>query len=181
MAKKQEKKVVEVKGVEFDVFGFVAESETYTSKVFKEKKTPKKNHYTVDLEPMSDPDCVTINTLNRQESIQMSLWFAENQKHVDANNKWIASLDDNTIEVTSEDYILISEITQKREEFKKNSEKFAVVQKYISNLSAPHPLAGEGVISDKAWETIPAIIKADYYNRIYDISNMNEVDAINLQ
>lgn len=181
MAEKKEKKVIDVKEVAFDPFGFVAEKETYTTKVFQEKKVPKKDQYTVDLEPMSDADCVSINALNRQESILMQMWFAEHQEHVEANNKWIKSLDDKTIEVTSQDYALIAEITQKREEFKKNAEKFAIVKKYVTNLSKPHPLAEEGEISVKAWDTLPLIIKADYYNRIYDISNVNEVDAINLQ
>ena len=58
MAEKKEKKVIDVKEVAFDPFGFVAEKETYTTKVFKEKKVPKKDQYTVGLEPMSDGDCV---------------------------------------------------------------------------------------------------------------------------
>ena len=181
MAKATEKKVVEVKEVVFDVFGYLGDIETYTPAIFKEKKVPKKDQYTVDIEPMSDRDCMAIKALNRQEATDFQLWLASNEESSKANAKWLKSVDNDKVKLTEKEYALISQMIQKREEFSTNSKKFKIVQKYISNLSAPHPLKSDGVISDKAWQGMPKAIKADIYNRIYDISSLNDADAINLQ
>ena len=179
--KTAEKNVVEIKEVSYDVFGFLGDKEKYTPAIFKEKKVPKAKQYTIDIEPMSDADCVAIKTLNRQEITSFQLWLADNKDSSKANDKWIKSLTDTKIKLTEKEMILITEMIQKRESLKNNTAKFEIVQKYISNLSKPHPKAADGVIDTMAWERMPKAIKADIYNRIYDISMMNDADAINLQ
>ena len=179
--KKTEKTICEVKEVEFDVFGYLGDSEVYTPAIFEEKNVPKNKRYSVTIEPMNDDDCTTIRALNRQEMTQFQLWLSDNTESVKANTKWLASTKDKKITLTEKEMALISEMIQKREHFSTNSQKFKIVRNYISDLSKPHPNAGDGLIDLKVWERMPKAIKADIYNRIYDISMMSNSDAINLQ
>ena len=179
-----EKTVVEVKEVLTDdeIFGYLGGKQKYTPKVFEEMGVPKAKQFSVNIEPMSDEDCATINSLNRIQSLKMTMWFAskEGQRFTKANNK-LKEFDGDTKKFTEKDFDDVQLIVKQREKISNDKEKLKIVQKYISDLSKPHPLASKGTITDEAWGIIPNNIKADIYNRVYDISVLSQGDAVNLQ
>jgi len=180
----EEKRVIEVKEVFNDasIYGYLGGKQEYTPFVFEEMKVPKEKQFSVNIEPMSDEDCTSINSLNKEESLRLSLWFGseDGSKALEANSK-LKQFDGDQSQFTDDDFKLVQSIVKKREELSTNAQKFSIVKKYISDLSKPHPLSKKGRITDKAWSVLPIKIKADIYNAIYDISILGESDAINLQ
>ena len=186
------KKTVEVKETfrDDEIFGYLGGKKKITPAIFEDMGVPKAKQYTYKIEPMSDEDCVAIEALNRKESLQMSLWFSteDGQKFTEANAKLQAlqAKEDTKPEdinkyFTDEDFADVMLIQKQRSKISTNTEKFEIVQKYISDLSKPHPLAQRGIITDEAWAVLPAKVKAEAYNRIYDISVLGLGEAINLQ
>jgi hypothetical protein len=179
-----EKKVVEVKTVpsDVDIYGYLGGAVTFTPTAFKKMKVPKKKQFSVDIEPMSADDCTAINSLNKSEQMRMSLWYSSPQGKLftEANEKLRDFKgDDNSF--TDEDFNNVQSIVKQRALINTDAQKYKIVQNSISNLTAPHPLADGGVICDTAWDNMPQEIKAEIYNKCYDISYLGVDEAINLQ
>jgi len=178
------KKVVEVKEVVSDesIYGYLGGAVKYTPKVFKTMKVPKAKQFSVEIEPMSDEDCTAINSLNSSQQLMMSLWYvSEDGKRFTEANEKLSKFTGNEGEFTESDFADVQLLVAQRNKVNNDSQKFAIVQKYISNLSKPHPFSDAGVISDGAWANMPKKIKADIYNTIIDMSMLSESDAVNLQ
>ena len=178
------KKTIQAKEVIQDdsIYGYLGGTETYTPLVFKEMKVPKKKQFTVDVEPMSDADCTTINSLNKTLQLKMSLWYhSEDGLKFQEANKKLTEFNGEGSDFTDADFDTVQSIERYKASINCDELKFSVVEKYITNLSAPHPLNAEGKIDSKAWQAMPKKIKADIYNRIVDISMLSESDAVNLQ
>ena len=180
----KEKAVVKVKTVPSDseIYGYLGGLTTFTPSVFKKMKVPKAKQFSVDIEPMSADDCTAINSLNRSEQMRMSLWYSSEQgkKFTEANDK-LREFDGTGDAFTDEDFTNVQSIVKQRALVNTDSQKFKIVQNSISNLSKPHPLFSDGVISDKAWDNMPLEIKAEIYNQCYDMSYLGNDEAINLQ
>jgi hypothetical protein len=178
------KKAIKVKEVLSDnsIYGYLGGVVTYTPKVFKEMRIPKAKQFSVDIEPMSDEDCTAINSLNRSQQLLMSLWYvSEDGKKFTEANKKLSKFTGDEADFTEDDFSSVQLLEKQRTKVNNDSYKFAIVQKYINNLSTPHPLAGTETIDDVAWGNMPKKIKADIYNAIIDMSMLSESDAVNLQ
>ena len=178
------KKTIEVKDTtqDSDIYGYFGGSITYTPQTLKDKKVPKAKQFTVDIEPMNDEDCTTINSLNKQEQLRMSLWYVseDGKKFQEANEK-LKAFTGNGSNFTDEDFASVQLLQAHRAKISNDKLKFEIVQKYVSNLSEPHPKAKSGVIRWATWNGLPVKIRADIYNEIVNISMLSEEDAINLQ
>ena len=178
------KKTIKVKEVIQDdsIYGYLGGAVTYSPASFKKSKVPKAKQFTVDIEPMSDEDCTAINSLNKTQQLRMSLWYVseEGQQFTKANDKLIKFTGENS-DFSDEDFASVQLLEKQRNLVSNDKEKFAIVQKYITNLSEPHPLYSDGIITDKAWQQMPKKYKADIYNAIIDMSMLTEDEAINLQ
>ena len=179
-----EKKVIQVKDVpsDVDIYGYLGGAITFTPTAFKKMKVPKKKQFSVDIEPMSADDCAAINSLNRSEQMRMSLWYSspEGKLFTEANDK-LKDFDGDTSKFTDEDFNNVQSIVRQRALVNTDSQKFKIVQNSISNLSEPHQLANTGVICDTAWDNMPKNIKAEIYNKCFDMSYLGNDEAVNLQ
>jgi DNA-directed RNA polymerase len=178
-----EKKTIKVKEVISDdsIYGYLGGAVTITPPSLAERKVPKAKQFSVDIEPLSDEDCTTINSLNRSQQLLMSLWYVseDGKKFTDANTK-LAKFNGDNADFTAEDFKSVQLRETQMAKVNNDSQKFATVQKVITNLQK-HPLASDGVIDDLAWQRMRKQDKEFIYNSIIDMSMLSESDAINLQ
>jgi hypothetical protein len=174
------KQKIEVKKLNSrDMFGYLGGKTKFTPKqAFKEMGFAKEDYFSVTIEPMNDDDCQAIRSYNTDKETQFAMWMAEKGKaYTDAMRVYTTESEN----LTKEQALLITEGVEKRRNCTHNREKLEVVQKYITQLTEPHPKASKGLINKSAWLRMPPLIKEEIYNEIVDISYMSNDEAINLQ
>jgi len=178
-----EKKTIKVKEVVSDdsIYGYLGGAVTITPPSLAERKVPKAKQFSVDIEPLSDEDCTAINSLNRSQQLLMSLWYvSEDGKRFTEANAKLTKFTGKNEDFTQEDFESVQLLEKQRAKVNNDSQKYAIVQKVVTNLKK-HPLAGDGVIDDLAWQRMRKEEKAFIYNSIIDMSMLSESDAVNLQ
>jgi hypothetical protein len=182
MAKK-EKKVVEVKDYDNELYGYSGGKETYTPEVFAEMGIPEDKWFTVDVEPMSDKDCAVWRTINAKTKVDVAL--NRTGERGDTFTRIKKKLDD---AVAENPEILVDDILSPSEkaflmsnsQYEKSLDdifrKMEIVFPYLSNLKNHR----EENLTDTVWSTMPNNIREDIYNKVVLISNVSVGESINL-
>lgn len=158
----KKKNVVDIKDVEREIYGYRGGVMTYTPAVFDTLNVPEEKRYTVDIEPMSDEDCEAIRSINEGLQVELFLWAGQN------------GIDTKSMFDTSKPEGLA--FLKKSKQIEPAAKKYSIIYKYLSNLQN-HP---DGELTEELWAATPNTIRADIYNKVYEISNVSNGEFTNL-
>ena len=158
----EEKKVVEVRDIERELYGYTGGEMEYTPAIFEAMEIPEDKRFSVTIKPLSDVDCTLIRHINDNIKTELYLWASE--KGIN-----LAGLD-------SEDLAKSLAFSQKALTFDDPAEKFKIVYPYLSDLKNHK----EPKLTPDVWAAMPNKIREDIYNKVAEISNVSVGETINL-
>jgi len=172
-AKKTDVEVVEVKEIYDDILGYNGEDLEYRPQ-YEKMGSLIVAPYTVTLRPMSDSDMIEINTINRQTQLEYQVWLSGKPKAF--QNTLVNEVKKDTVE----DLQPVMEANNYYRKIQKTAQKLAIARQYVSNIQGHTFLNCDGVVSGVDWVKLPVMVRADIYNKIVEISQVDEIDTINL-
>ena len=155
-----DKEVIELRDIERELYGYTGGKLTYSPAVFDLMEIPEDKRFTVDIEPMSDADCMLVRQINENIKTELFLWAGE--RGIDPANIGSGA---NSLA-----------FYQKAATLDNPAEKFQIVFKYISNLKNHQ----SKTLTEKVWHRMPNKIREDIYNKVVEISNVSVGESINL-
>jgi len=185
-----EKKVVELKDVELDsiLYGYAGGKIDYTPSLFENDKIPEEARWSVELTPLSDDAMVRLESIKSVLKAKVAIASEEHEHkdRIEAIRKKITKNEttkqaggevSEKDELTVTDYMIYSAYNEDMARLDDMKSRYETILPFLGKLTN-HKYGKK--MTAKIWESTPAPVKNNIYNKICEISNLNYEDTINL-